>query len=100
MPSTPSRRPSARIVSVSRPSATASAASTLDPTMGALIGAPAEVAADADALVNTPNGLWASTFGGTAALVDPGAGRVLRRVRLPGRGSGIAYGGGRVWVSV
>jgi len=73
---------------------------SLDPATGALTGAAVKVAPDVDALVSAPNGLWASTFGGTAALVDPAARRVLRRVQLPGRGSGITYGGGRVWVSV
>ena len=73
---------------------------SLDPRTGALSGAAIKVAPDVDALVSTPNGLWASTFGGTAALVDIGARRVLRRVRLPGRGSGIAYAGGRVWVTI
>ena len=73
---------------------------SLDPATGALSGAAIKVASDVDALVSTPNGLWASTCGGTAALVDIGARRVVRRVRLPGRGSGIAYAGGRVWVTV
>lgn len=73
---------------------------SLDPATAALTGAAITVAPDVDALASTPNGLWASTFGGTAALVDTGARRVLRRVRLPGRGSGIAFADGRVWVTV
>jgi sugar lactone lactonase YvrE len=73
---------------------------SLDPATGALTGAAIAVAPDVDALASTPNGLWASTFDGTAALVDTGTRRVVRRVRLPGRGSGIAYAGGRVWVTV
>jgi streptogramin lyase len=73
---------------------------SLDPATGALSGAAVKVAPDVDALVSTPNGLWASTFGGTAALVDTGARRVVRRIPLPGQGSGIAYAGGRVWVTV
>jgi outer membrane protein assembly factor BamB len=73
---------------------------SLDPVTGGLTGAAIEVAPDVDALASTPSGLWASTFDGTAALVDTGGRRVVRRVRLPGRGSGIAYAGGRVWVTV
>ena len=73
---------------------------SLDPATGALTGSAVKVAPDVDALVSTPAGLWASTFGGTAARVDINARRVVRRVRLPGRGSGIAYVGGPVWVSV
>lgn len=73
---------------------------SLDPVTGALTGSAIEVAPDVDALASTPNGLWASTFDGTAALIDPDARRVVRRVRLPGRGSGIASAGGRVWVTV
>jgi len=73
---------------------------SLDPATAALTGSAVHVAPDVDALVSTPNGLWASTFGGTAALVDTGSRRVVRRVRLPGQGSGIAYAGGQVWVSV
>lgn len=73
---------------------------SLDPATAALAGSAVDVAPDVDALVETPDGLWASTFGGTAALVDVGARRVVRRVRLPGHGSGIAYAGGRVWVTV
>lgn len=73
---------------------------SLDPATGALSGGAISVAPDVDALAATPNGLWASTFDGTAALVDPAARRVVRRVSLPGRGSGIAYASGRVWVSV
>jgi virginiamycin B lyase len=73
---------------------------SLDPATGALSGASVSVAPDVDALAATPSGLWASTFDGTAALVDTGARRVLRRVSLPGHGSGIAYAGGRVWVTV
>ncbi|HET7758448.1 MAG TPA: hypothetical protein VFK62_00860 [Gaiellaceae bacterium] len=73
---------------------------SLDPATGALTGAAIDVAPDVDALASTPNGLWVSTFDGTAALVDTGTRRVVRRVRLPGRGSGIAYAGGRVWLTV
>src|SRR5262249_23730915 len=54
---------------------------------------------DVDALVDTPNGLWVSTFGGQAALVDPDARKVTKRFTLPSRGSGIAYANGSVWAS-
>jgi virginiamycin B lyase len=73
---------------------------SLDPAAGAVTGSAISVAPDVDALAATPNGLWASTFDGTAALVDTTARRVVRRVSLPGKGSGIAYAGGRVWVTV
>jgi streptogramin lyase len=73
---------------------------SLDPAAGALTGSAIPVAPDVDALAATPNGIWASTFDGTAALVDTTARRVVRRVSLPGQGSGIAYAGGRVWVTV
>jgi YVTN family beta-propeller protein len=73
---------------------------SLDPATGALSGSSISVAPDVDALAPTPSGLWASTFGGTAALVDTTARRIVRRVPLPGHGSGISYAGGRVWVTV
>jgi YVTN family beta-propeller protein len=72
---------------------------TLDPAAGRLTGSAVRVAADVDALVDTPAGLWASTFGGIAARIDPVARRVTKRVTLPGRGSGIGFAGGRVWAS-
>jgi DNA-binding beta-propeller fold protein YncE len=72
----------------------------VDPATNALAGRPVQVAPDVDSIVDTPAGLWVSTFGGSAALVDPGARKVLRRVALPGRGSGVSFAGGSVWVSV
>ena len=71
----------------------------VDPATNALAGAAVSVAADVDALADTPNGLWVSTFSGTAALVDPAGRTVRRRVALPSRGSGIAFANGSVWVS-
>ena len=73
---------------------------SLDPAAVALVGGGVRVAPDVDALVTTPAGLWAATFDGVAALVDPAARRVVRRVRLPGRGGGIAYAQDAVWISV
>jgi streptogramin lyase len=72
---------------------------TLDPATATLVGAPVAVAPDVDALAETPDGLWASTFDGLAARIDTTARRVVRRVRLPSRGGGVAYANGRVWVS-
>jgi streptogramin lyase len=72
---------------------------SVDPGSAMLTGRPVSVAQDVDAIVDTPSGLWVSTFAGTAALVDPDARSVKRRIPLPGRGSGVAFAGGRVWVS-
>jgi sugar lactone lactonase YvrE len=72
---------------------------SLDPAANAATGQAVTVAPDVDAVVGTPQGLWASTFDGLAARVDSAARRVVRRVRIPGRGGGIAFDGGRVWVS-
>jgi hypothetical protein len=73
---------------------------SINPTTAALQGSAIPVGADLDALTNTPSRLWASTFGGRAARVDLSSRAVLRSVKLPGKGSGIAFAGGRVWVSV
>jgi YVTN family beta-propeller protein len=73
---------------------------SIDLAAAALTGAAIDVAPDVDAIVSTPPGLWVSTFDGTAARVDPASRAVTRRVTLPGRGSGIAYASGVVWVSV
>lgn len=51
--------------------------------------------------VATPEGLWVSVFGASRVVrVDPGTGRVDRRVRLrpPGEPEGLAYDGESVWV--
>jgi DNA-binding beta-propeller fold protein YncE len=71
----------------------------LDPLSSSLTGKSVPVGPDVDALVDTPNGLWVSTFGGRAALVDPDARKVVRRFALRSRGSGISYANGSVWVS-
>ncbi len=72
---------------------------SIDPAAAAVVGPPIQVGLDVDALASFPQGLWCSTFDGTAERVDPVARKVVRRVTLPGRGGGIAFGGGRVWVS-
>jgi virginiamycin B lyase len=72
---------------------------SLDPATGGLTGKAIRIAPDVDAVVDTPGGLWATTFDGVAARVDLTARKVVRRVRLPGRGSGIAFANGRVWAS-
>lgn len=72
---------------------------SLDPATGGLSGTTVRVESDVDALVDTPSGLWATTFDGIAARIDPTMRTVTRRVRLPGRGSGIAFAAGRVWAS-
>jgi DNA-binding beta-propeller fold protein YncE len=71
----------------------------VDPNTNRLTGSSVSVAADVDALADTPSGLWVSTFAGIAALVDPDRRVVVRRVTLPSRGSGISFAGGSVWVS-
>ena len=71
----------------------------LDPATRSLSGKSVPVGPDVDALVDTPNGIWVSTFAGQAALVDPGARKVSRRFTLPSSGSGISYANGSVWVS-
>ena len=73
---------------------------SIDPVAAGLTGGAIDVAPDVDAMVSTPSGLWVSTFDGTAARVDLAGGAVTRRVALPGSGSGIAFAGGHVWVSV
>jgi streptogramin lyase len=55
---------------------------------------------DVDALASTPVGIWASTFDGVAARIDPASRSVTRQVRLPGRAGGIAFARGLVWVSL
>jgi YVTN family beta-propeller protein len=72
---------------------------SIDPAANGTSGRAVSVAPDVDAVVSTPSGLWVSTFDGLAARIDPTARKVVRRVRIPGRGGGIAFGGGRVWVS-
>lgn len=72
---------------------------SLDPATGGLTGRAIRIAPDVDAIADTPSGLWATTFDGIAARVDLTARKVVRRVRLPGRGSGIAFANGRVWAS-
>lgn len=71
----------------------------VDPATGRPTGPAAQVAPDVDALVDTPAGIWVTTFSGTAALVDPATRVVSRRRTLPSQGSGIALGGGSVWAS-
>ena len=71
----------------------------IDPATNAMSGKAVDVAPDLDALVNTPDGIWGSTFSGVAANIDPVKGLVVKRVSLPSRGAGIAYGGGKVWFS-
>jgi streptogramin lyase len=71
----------------------------LDPATGKPSGSPAQVGADVDSLVDTPAGIWATTFGGAVGLVDPASRAVSRRRNLPSAGSGIAFAGGSVWVS-
>jgi len=71
----------------------------VDPAAQRPIGPAVQVAADVDALVDTPAGIWVTTFGGTVALVDPATATVSHRRTLPSQGSGIAYGGGSVWAS-
>jgi streptogramin lyase len=73
---------------------------SLDPASSSLTGKPVPVGQDVDALVDTPSGVWVSTFAGQAALVDPDARKVVRRFTLPSSGSGISYANGSVWVSV
>lgn len=73
---------------------------SLAPASAALTGQAVRVAPDVDAIADTPAGLWVSTFDGVAARIDPASRAVQRRVRLPGRGGGIAYANGAVWVSV
>jgi glutamine cyclotransferase len=72
----------------------------LDTTAGTLAGAAIPVSRDVDAIARTPVGLWVSTFDGLAARVNVATRQVIRRVRLPGRGGGIAWSGQAVWVSV
>jgi hypothetical protein len=73
---------------------------SIAPATNSVTGAAVHVATDVDALVDTPQGLWASTFAGVAASIDAASRKVLRRVSLPSRGSGIAYGGAKVWFSM
>lgn len=73
---------------------------SIDPATNAVTGSTVHVAPDLDALVDTPQGLWASTFAGVAASIDAVSRKVLHRVHLPSRGGGIAYGGGFVWFSM
>jgi streptogramin lyase len=73
---------------------------SIGPAAATLQGSAIPVGVDIDALADTSSGLWLSTFGGSAARVDLSSGVVLHRVRLPGKGSGIAATAGRVWVSV
>jgi streptogramin lyase len=71
-----------------------------DPGLGTSAGAAIAVSPDVDAIARTPAGLWVSTFDGLAARVNVATRQVVRRVRLPGRGGGIAWSGHAVWVSV
>jgi streptogramin lyase len=73
---------------------------SIDPAANALSGPAIRVSLDVDALTEAPGGLWVSTFGGNAALVDPSSRTVMRRVKLPSRGSGVAFANGVVWVSL
>ena len=73
---------------------------SIDPAAAAVVGPPIQVSPDVDALASFPQGLWCSTFSGTAERIDPVARKVVRHVALTGRGGGVAFGGGRVWVSV
>jgi streptogramin lyase len=73
---------------------------SIDPSTAELQGSPIPVGSDVDALVNTPSGLWASTFNGRAARIDLSGRAVVRRVKLPGKGSGVALADGRIWVSL
>jgi len=73
---------------------------SIDPAAAVVQGSAIPVGADVDALVDTPSGLWASTFGGRAARIDLSGRTVVRNVKLPGKGSGIAFAGGHLWVSV
>jgi DNA-binding beta-propeller fold protein YncE len=72
----------------------------IDPGANAITGTTKPIAPDVDSLVDTPKGIWVSTFSGSAALIDPGTLRISRRIALPGSGSGIAFAGASVWVSV
>ncbi len=72
---------------------------SVDPAANRVSGAAVRVAPDVDALVDTPAGIWVSTFAGAAALLDPDRRVVVRRLRLPSRGGGIAFAGGSVWAS-
>jgi DNA-binding beta-propeller fold protein YncE len=72
---------------------------SIDPAVPAVVGPPIPVSLDVDALASFPQGLWCSTFSGTADRIDPAARTVVKSVSLTGRGGGIAFGGGRVWVS-
>jgi YVTN family beta-propeller protein len=72
---------------------------TVDPATSAITGSSISVAQDVDALADTSNGLWVSTFSGTAALLDPTARTVTHRVKLGSSGSGLSFGNGSVWVS-
>ena len=72
----------------------------LDPAAGTLAGVAVPVSPDVDAIARTPVGLWVSTFDGVAARFNVATRRVVRRVRLPGQGGGIAWSGHAVWVSV
>ena len=71
----------------------------VDPATSRASGPPAHVARDVVALVDPLAGIWVTTFGGQAALVDPATRAVSRRRALPRQGSGIALGGGSVWAS-
>jgi len=73
---------------------------SLDPATNALSGPAVNLSRDVDALTDTPNGLWVCTFDGTADRIDPSSRTAARRVKLPGRASGIAFAGGVVWVSL
>jgi streptogramin lyase len=73
---------------------------SIDPATAAVVGPPIQVSLDVDALASFPQGLWCSTFSGSADRIDLGARMVVQSVTLTGRGGGIAFGGGRVWVSV
>jgi DNA-binding beta-propeller fold protein YncE len=71
----------------------------IDAATNSVAGTTAPIAADVDSLVDTPDGIWVSTFSGSAALIDASTLRVTHRVELPGAGSGIAFAGGSVWAS-
>jgi streptogramin lyase len=72
----------------------------IDPATNRLTGTPVHISTDVDSIADTPAGLWMTTFDGRVALVDPATDAVVRRLTLPGRGSGVSYAGGSVWASV
>src|SRR5690242_5744563 len=70
------------------------AVTPLTPVAKVLVGAQSGI------LVSATGSVWTTDFAlGGVVRIDPGTNKVVRKIALPGRPFGLAYGAGSVWVA-